>query len=69
VHADPDGKYLIKGGGPAVWDRFRIRKEQRRSQGIIYGKRCGTTENIGPTARRRWKRDEDRRRSSAAGMA
>jgi hypothetical protein len=47
----PDGKYLIKGGGPKVWKRFRLRKEHRRLQGIIHGKRCGTTENIGPAVR------------------
>ena len=49
----PDGKYLIKGGGPKTWKKFRVRKEHRRLQGVIYGKRCGTTENIGPAARRR----------------
>ena len=48
----PDGKYLIKGGGPKVWKLFRLRKEHRRLQGIIHGKRCGTTHNIGPAARR-----------------
>lgn len=53
IWPDPDGKYLIKGGGPKVWNRFRVRKEHRRSQGIIHGKRCGTTQNIGPAARRR----------------
>ncbi len=53
VHSDPDGKYLIKGGGPKVWKHFRLRKEHRRPQGVIYGKRCGTTENIGLAARRR----------------
>jgi len=47
----PDGKYLIKGGGPKVWKKFRLRKEHRRLQGIIHGKRCGTTENIGKAAR------------------
>jgi hypothetical protein len=47
----PDGKYLIKGGGPKVWKRFRLRKEHRRLQGIIHGKRCGTTQNIGRGAR------------------
>jgi hypothetical protein len=50
----PDGKYLIKGGGPKVWKLFRLRKEHRRLQGIIHGKRCGTTENIGPAKRVRW---------------
>jgi hypothetical protein len=59
IHENPDGKYLIKGGGPKVWKRFRLRKEHRRLQGIIYGKRCGTTENIGPAARRRWEHPQD----------
>jgi hypothetical protein len=53
IHENPDGKYLIKGGGPKVWKLFRLRKEHRRLQGIIHGKRCGTTQNIGPAARRR----------------
>ena len=51
---DPDGLYLIKGGGPLVWKQLpRIRKDWRTSQGIIHGKRCGTTQNIGRAARRR----------------
>jgi hypothetical protein len=54
IWPDPDGLYLIKGGGPLVWKEFpRIRKDWRTSQGIIHGKRCGTTQNIGPAARRR----------------
>ena len=53
IHDNPDGKYLIKGGGPKVWKLFRLRNEHRRLQGIIHGKRCGTTQNIGPAARRR----------------
>jgi hypothetical protein len=48
----PDGKYLIKGSGPVVWKRFRLRKEHRRLQGIIHGKRCGTSQNIGRLARK-----------------
>jgi hypothetical protein len=49
---DPDGLYLIKGGGPKVWKLFpRIRKDWRESQGIIHGKRCGTTQNIGRAQR------------------
>ena len=51
IHPNPDGKYLIKGGGPKVWKLFRLRKEHRRRQGIIHGKRCGTTQNIGAAAR------------------
>src|SRR5262245_3011568 len=50
---DPDGLYLIKGGGTKVWKQFpRIRKKWRKAQGIIGGKRCGTTQNIGLAARR-----------------
>jgi hypothetical protein len=49
-----DGLYLLKGGGKQAWKLFpRIRKECRKSQGIIFGKRCGYTQNLGPTARRR----------------
>jgi hypothetical protein len=47
----PDGLYLIKGGNREVWKRFRIRKRWRESQGTIQGKRCGTTQNLGPAAR------------------
>ena len=53
IWADPDGLYLIKGGDGEVWDHFRIRKEWRKSQGIVQGKRCGTTQNIGRAARRK----------------
>ncbi len=53
IHDDPDGKYLIKGGDREVWKLFRLRKEHRRFQGIIFGKRCGVTQNIGRAARRR----------------
>jgi len=51
IWRDPDGLYLLKGGGPEVWRRFRIKKKFRESQGIIRGKRCGTSENLGPAAR------------------
>jgi hypothetical protein len=51
VHDNPDGKYLLKGGGSKVWNKFGLRKEHRRLQGFIHGKRCGVTENIGPAAR------------------
>jgi hypothetical protein len=54
VHPDPDGLYLIKAGDRKVWDHFNIKKEWRKSQGIIHGKRCGTTENIGRAARNSW---------------
>jgi hypothetical protein len=42
---------LLKGGDSEVWRLFRIKKKFRESQGIIYGKRSGTTENIGKAAR------------------
>ena len=51
---DPDGLYLIKGGGPDVWERFpRIRKDWRKPHGVIHGKRCGVSQNLGPAARLR----------------
>jgi hypothetical protein len=53
IHPDPDGLYLIKGGDKGVWDHFKIPKEWRKSQGVIHGKRCGTTENIGFACRTR----------------
>ena len=47
-----DGLYLLKGGGKPVWKLFpRIKKDWRKPQGIIFGKRCGVTQNIGPAAR------------------
>jgi len=48
-----DGRYLLKGGGKEVWEKYRIPtgKGWRRMQGTIKGKRCGTTQNIGPSAR------------------
>ena len=51
---NPDGLYLLKGGGRDVWNAFGVRKSWRKRQGVIAGKRCGTTENIGPAARQRW---------------
>jgi hypothetical protein len=51
---DPDGLYLIKGGGPKVWKLFpRIRKDWRTGQGIVHGKRCGVSQNLGQAARSR----------------
>jgi hypothetical protein len=64
IHNDPDGKYLIKGGGPKVWKKFKLRKEHRRLQGFIHGKRCGVTENIGPAARRRYREQRTRREAA-----
>jgi hypothetical protein len=53
VWRDPDGLYLLKGGGPEVWRLFRIKKKWREAQGVIYGKRCGVSQNLGPAARLR----------------
>jgi hypothetical protein len=61
IHDNPDGKYLVKGGGPEVWRLFGVRKDHQRSQGLIHGKRCGTTENIGPSARSRRKTAQDKK--------
>jgi hypothetical protein len=50
---NPNGIYLLKGAGPDVWRKFGVPAIWRASQGVITGKRCGTTENIGPAARKR----------------
>ena len=55
IHPDPDGLYFLKGGDQKVWDHFSIKKEWRKSQGILYGKRCGTSENIGVAWRAHWR--------------
>jgi hypothetical protein len=52
---NPNGVYLIKGGGPDVWRKFGVPRCWRKWQGIIQGKRCGTTENISLNARKLWK--------------
>jgi hypothetical protein len=52
----PNGIYLLKGGCPDVWRRFGVPSLWRgASQGVIIGKRFGTTENIGAAARDRWR--------------
>lgn len=49
-----DGLYLLKGGGRSAWRLFpRIPKDKRKSQGLIFRKRCGCTQNLGPAARDR----------------
>ena len=53
IWRDPDGLYLLKGGGPEVWKRFRIKKKFRERQGVIHGKRCGVSQNLGQAARLR----------------
>lgn len=58
---NPNGVYLLKGGGPDVWRKFGVPRCWRKPQGLIDGKRCGTTENIGPAAQKRWTQHQDRR--------
>jgi hypothetical protein len=49
-----DGLYLLKGGGKQAWKLFpRIKQEWRKPQGVIFGKRCGCTQNLGCAARGR----------------
>jgi len=49
-----DGLYLLEGGGKQAWNLFpRIIKAWRKPQGVIFGKRCGCTQNLGRAARRR----------------
>lgn len=51
--SNPDGKYFLKGGTPAVRDTFGLPDKWRSKlgEGVIDGKRCGVTQNIGPAAR------------------
>jgi hypothetical protein len=53
--ANPDGKYLLKGGTRAVWEEFHspLKWRSKLGEGLIAGKRCGVTQNIGPAARER----------------
>jgi len=55
LHNNGDVRYLIKGGTPEVWCKYKLKRGcgWRKSQGIIFGKRCGSTENIGPKSRER----------------
>ena len=56
--SNPNGVYLIKGGGPDVWRKFGVPACWREPQGIIHGKRCGVTENIGRASQGRWRERE-----------
>jgi hypothetical protein len=51
--SNPDGKYLLKGGTSAVWETFGLPGKWRSKlgEGVIEGKRCGVTQNIGFAAR------------------
>jgi hypothetical protein len=64
---NPNGIYLLKGGGPDVWRRFSVPRRWRKPQGFIHGKRCGTTENIGRARRtkRQIKKEKDDDRSGS----
>lgn len=67
-----DGLYLLKGGGRSAWRLFpRIRKDWRKPQGLIFAKRGGVTQNLGPAARRRAGFDGEnvlRERARALGL-
>jgi hypothetical protein len=64
--ANPDGKYLLKGGTPAVWDAFGLPDKWRSKlgEGVIEGKRCGVTQNIGPACRKQGSRQSQRIKSA-----
>jgi len=51
LHTNGDVRYLLKGGTPEVWRDYRVKRIWRKPQGVIFGKRCSTTQNIGPKAR------------------
>jgi hypothetical protein len=67
--ANPDGKYLLKGGTPAVWDAFALpdKWRSRLGEGLIEGKRCGLTQNVGPAARERSHRGPEYRFAKKGG--
>lgn len=44
------GKYMMKGIDPVFADFYRIR---HIPQGLVYGKRCGFSQNLGPSSCRR----------------
>jgi hypothetical protein len=50
--ANCDGKYFLKGATSAVWEAFGVPAKWRSKlgEGVIDGKRCGFTQNIGPAA-------------------
>ena len=50
--ANPNGVYLLKGGGPDIWRKYAVPFIWHEPQGLIVGKRCGTTENLGSKARK-----------------
>jgi len=54
LHTNGDVRYLLKGGTPEVWSKYRVKRKWRQPQGVCLGKRCGTTLNLGPQARERW---------------
>jgi len=54
LHTNGDVRYLLKGGTPEVWRKYSVKRKWRRRQGVCLGKRCGTTQNIGPKERERW---------------
>jgi hypothetical protein len=45
--------YILKGVEPSGYDEFQVLKKHRSQQGIVVGKRAGTSRNIGAAARRR----------------
>ena len=57
---NPNGVYFLKGGERKVWRKFGVPQIWRKPQGLIFGKRCGSTENIGPTARKLLSEQQDR---------
>jgi hypothetical protein len=63
---NPNGVYLLKGGGPDVWRKFGVPHSWRKPQGLIFGKRCGVTENIGTAARKLLSEQQDRSKVAAA---
>jgi len=54
LHTNGDVRYLLKGGTPEVWRKYKVKRKWRKPQGICIGKRSGSTQNLSPKARERW---------------
>jgi len=53
-----DPRYFLKAGTPEVRSKHKVLREWPKEQGVIIGKRSGSTLNIGPQARERFSENE-----------
>lgn len=55
---NPNGVYLLKGGGPGVWRKFGVPSCRRKSQDLNSRQALWRDRDIGAAARMRWKKQE-----------